>query len=110
MTRKRYGNEQSLDVSQDFQENVLKVASRVKSKTSCREYHLELLESLTRFFEVIMYCLLFTILCKLRFLRVTCQGLIPGRKDKRIAKYRWLHTNNPFLDSEAKMRTEDSLE
>ncbi|CAB3997069.1 Hypothetical predicted protein, partial [Paramuricea clavata] len=49
--RTQHGHEQSLELAKDFQENILKVASRIKTKMSSEEYELKLLESLNNLFE-----------------------------------------------------------
>ena len=56
MTRKRHGNERSLELADDFHENIVTVASRIKNKMSSKEYQLKLLESLSKLFEVSTVC------------------------------------------------------
>jgi hypothetical protein len=57
--RTQHGHEQSLELAKDFQENILKVASRIKTKMSSEEYELKLLKSLNNLFKVIICILLF---------------------------------------------------
>jgi hypothetical protein len=55
MRRKRNHNERSLELDNDFQENILTVVNSIKTKTNSKEDELKLLESLNYLFEVILY-------------------------------------------------------